>query len=168
MLRVHPLLALALSTLAISVHASPSREPKVSHFVEAIPVSPSIMSIVNTFPVVDVTSAAVRAKFNNGTLNARGPVTGPIPGDFPAYLILFSDFSCTGTAFSIDMSTVPFDTCINAPIFFNSVAILQPTDDGLSFAPTVGVPGCAKFFWVSATNICFNVNENFTYKFVQI
>lgn len=112
-------------------------------------------SIATDFPVVDITSVAPKP---NITVGANGVHTDVAQADFPASLLLFSGFSCSGTVDSINLASVPFDQCFFAPILFNSAAVSQPSNSGLDFAVLVGPDGCASFAQLPAVNTCFNLN----------
>ena len=75
---------------------------------------------------------------------------------FPATLLLCPTASCA-SCFSFDLSTLPVNQCLSTSPF-TSVAISQPSNEGLPFAVLVGPAGCLSFAQIPTVNTCFNVN----------
>ncbi|KAI0741716.1 hypothetical protein C8Q80DRAFT_151361 [Daedaleopsis nitida] len=108
------------------------------------------------FPVHDLASFG---RVTNTTSGAHGGVhVDAAEAIYPATLLLCPAFSCT-SCFAFDLSTIPIDEClVDLSSSFNSVAVAQPSNEGLPYAVTVGTAGCATLVGISVVNECFNVN----------
>ncbi|RPD53656.1 hypothetical protein L227DRAFT_481056, partial [Lentinus tigrinus ALCF2SS1-6] len=114
--------------------------------------------IAAKFPVHELGSASVAAHSNSTLASASGVHSDAADAIFPATLLLCPSFNCA-SCFSFDLSTLPIDQClIDLSSSFESVAISQPSNEGLPFAVLVGPPGCASFAQIPLVNECFNVN----------
>ena len=121
------------------------------------PVSNAV-TIGAHFPVhelrIDSAVDTVQAKVTHPS--ASGLHRDTADSTFPATLLLCPSTNCA-SCFSFDLSTLPVDECLSTSAFF-SVAISQPSNEGLPFGVLVGPPGCASFAQIPVVNECFNVN----------
>ena len=78
-----------------------------------------------------------------------------------ATLLLCEQRAC-GSCLAFDLLSAPHDVCLAPSVprdfRFSSVAISQPSNEGLPFGVLVGPPGCASFAQIPTVNECFNVN----------
>ncbi|RPD64089.1 hypothetical protein L226DRAFT_533400 [Lentinus tigrinus ALCF2SS1-7] len=138
----------------------------LSQLAQATPLSPVAVSVkpageaVNfaaKFPVHDLGSIA--AQPNVTLASSSGVHTDVADATFPATLLLCPSVSCL-SCFSFDLSTIPQNEClIDTSSTFSSVAISQPSNEGLPFEVLVGPTGCLSFAQIPAVNECFNVNN---------
>ncbi|KAI0372655.1 hypothetical protein BV20DRAFT_1111856 [Pilatotrama ljubarskyi] len=126
--------------------------------------------IAAALPVVDIHALTPKA---NATLSAAGPsrihadVFGESPTDFPATLMLCTTDLCI-SCFPLDMSTLPVGMCLSDSFNIKSVAIVQPSDAGLSFGVFVGAPGCLRFIQIPMVNTCFSTDNGTTMSDIAI
>ncbi|KAI0657955.1 hypothetical protein C8Q70DRAFT_934583 [Cubamyces menziesii] len=109
-----------------------------------------------SFPVSDLTFGDVHT---GTTLSQGGIHIDSAQQEFPASLFLCRATGCASCT-SFDLSTAPLNQCLTPnPIFsFVSVAIIQPSNEGLPFETTVGTTGCGQLLQIPTVNECFNVN----------
>ncbi|KAI0351931.1 hypothetical protein OH77DRAFT_844212 [Trametes cingulata] len=122
--------------------------------VYASPLSAETTSVAASFPVLDITSAKAHP---NITLGHGGIHADAAQAEFPATLLLCPTASCI-SCFGFDLSVVPTNECLAAGLSYVSVAINQPSNEGLPFGVFIGPPGCASFLQIPAVNTCYNIN----------
>ncbi|KAI0657962.1 hypothetical protein C8Q70DRAFT_251629 [Cubamyces menziesii] len=106
------------------------------------------------FPVADVKDATV---VEGKTLSTHGVLhTNTAQDFFPATLLLCPTDNCI-SCFPLDLSTFPVSTCLAELFTFQSVAINQPSDEGLPFGVFVGGGGCTEFTQIPVVNTCYNL-----------
>ena len=80
--------------------------------------------------------------------------------EFPASLVICPLQNCLECS-AIDLSALPFNECLVSSELFVSVAIEQPSGEGLPFEVLVGPSTCSDFLQIPAVNECFNIGEVF-------
>lgn len=132
--------AFALALLAHTVHASPAVTVKTD--------------IASKFPVHDLRSAVAHP---NATLSTAGLHPAVAQAEFPAFLLMCPTVSCI-SCIQLDMSTIPHNECLGSGVEAMSVAINQPSNEGLPFGVFVAPDGCTSITQIPAVNTCYNVN----------
>ncbi|KAI8996340.1 hypothetical protein BD414DRAFT_197579 [Trametes punicea] len=134
--------ALALALLGQAVHASPLTRKTTT-------------TIAGSFPVVDLQANHV-TPHSNSTSSRGGLSSDAALQEFPADLLLCSALNCAGCEV-FNLAAIPFDTC-EIEFFYESVAISQPSGEGLPFAVFLTPPNlCATGTQIPEVNTCFNV-----------
>ena len=111
---------------------------------------------VHELRIGDSAIDSVQAKVTHPS--ASGLHSDTADATFPATLLLCPSTNCA-SCFSFDLSTLPVDECLfDSSSSFESVAISQPSNEGLPFAVLVGPTGCASFAQIPTVNECFNIN----------
>ncbi|KAH9888992.1 hypothetical protein C8Q73DRAFT_655076 [Cubamyces lactineus] len=121
----------------------------------ASPLSTETTDIASKFPVVDLGSIQAHP---NVTLSQAGIHVDAAQQEFPATLLLCPTTSCI-SCFGFDLSTLPTNECLAAGFNFESIAINQPSNEGLPFGVFVGPPGCLSFAQIPSVNTCYNANN---------
>ncbi|KAI0372685.1 hypothetical protein BV20DRAFT_39257 [Pilatotrama ljubarskyi] len=122
--------------------------------VDASVLATEATNVAASFPVVDITSAKAHP---NITLGHGGIHADAAQAEFPATLLLCPTTSCI-SCFGFDLSATPTNLCLAAGFSYSSVAINQPSNEGLPFGVFIGPPGCASFLQIPAVNTCYNIN----------
>ncbi|KAI9063874.1 hypothetical protein FKP32DRAFT_1571143 [Trametes sanguinea] len=122
--------------------------------VLASPLTPETTDIAAKFPVVELSSAQAHP---NITLSQGGIHIDAAQAEFPATLLLCTTTSCI-SCFGFDLSAVPTNECIASGINYQSIAISQPSNEGLPFGVFGSPPGCTSFVQIPAVNTCYNVS----------
>ncbi|KAH9945174.1 uncharacterized protein BXZ73DRAFT_96162 [Epithele typhae] len=144
---------LVAAALVAYAHANPIE-------ASASDASASDLAAAASFPKLDFTSslAPLPTSAENGTLPSdsfQGPSTDLGEAIFPATLLICPSLNCAN-CLSYDLLTTPMNTCFRTTPFV-SMAIVQPSNEGLPFGVFVGPPGCHDFLKIPAVNICVNV-----------
>ena len=138
---------------------------QVAHGTPLAPVSaaaqPNLAGVTTaaSFPTQELALPGVAHTSTAGTSPAvafPGIHSDAAQQTFPATLLLCPTANCA-SCFAFDLSTFPLDECF-ATSSFTSVAISQPSNEGLPFAVLVGPAGCLSFAQIPTVNTCFNVN----------
>ena len=145
----------ALIALAQVAHGNP-----LSPIAASAPPTSGAVTTASSFPQHELGAAGAASAATAGTSPASA--FAALNGDtaqqtFPATLLLCPGTGCA-SCFGFDLSTFPFDECFATSFSFESVAISQPSNEGLPFGVLVGPPGCASFAQIPTVNECFNVN----------
>ena len=97
---------------------------------------------------------------NATSLTAR---SSPIPGQWPASIMLCQEFNCGG-CWVYDLSNTEHDTCL-FPAYdgfaYLSVYIDQPNNVGLNFAVLLAQDVCNFSSWIPLVNTCYNLGGPF-------
>lgn len=124
--------------------------------ITATPVAPERSTIAASFPISTLRGFGIRS---NVTLPRKDiPAIIRARQDSPATLLLCPSANC------VSCSVVDLDQseskamCYGTGQELSSVAISQPSNEGLSFAIAVGTPTCTHFEQIPVVNTCFNVN----------
>ena len=146
----------ALTALAVSLVLQDACASPVAPFAPT--VESTHVAVTTNFPHAELNSVA---GVLNLTRSANGVHTDTTQAEFPASLVFFSGTQCTGTASSVDLSTLAHARCFPTPSY-NSLAIVQPSNEGLLFGVFVG-PGtqCASLTQIPSVNTCFNTPSGF-------
>ena len=108
-----------------------------------------------SFPVSNLTFGGA----NSGTtLPQAGLNTNSAQAEFPASLLLCRNTACAGCT-SFNLSAIPQNICFSPdPLFsFLSVAVVQPSNQGLPFGVEVGPANCGEVAAIPRVNECFDV-----------
>ncbi|KAI0666823.1 hypothetical protein C8Q78DRAFT_1057180 [Trametes maxima] len=127
-------------------------------FSRIVPGEPT--DIAASFPIVNIHSAVskpnVTLPYGASRSRLHADVAIP-PGTFPATLLACSTENCI-SCIPFDMSTFPHNTCLAESFNISSVAINQPSDQGLPFGVFVG-SGCTNFIQIPGVNQCFTTEN---------
>lgn len=125
------------------------------HTITATPVTPKTSPIAASFPITTLREFGIHSSI---TLARKDiPAILGARQDSPATLLLCPSANC------VSCSVVDLDQseskamCYGTGKELSSVAISQPSNEGLSFAIAVGTPTCADFEQIPVVNTCFNV-----------
>lgn len=138
---------------------------QIAHGTPLAPVSaavkPDVAGVTTAalFPVHELSPAGARIPDTVGTSPAsafQALHSDVAQQTFPATLLLCPSANCA-SCFGFDLSTLPVNVCLTTSAF-SSVAISQPSNEGLPFGVLVGPPGCLSFAQIPIVNQCFNVN----------
>ncbi|KAH9926270.1 uncharacterized protein BXZ73DRAFT_90946 [Epithele typhae] len=153
--------SIALITVALVAAACANPLPASEASVHPL-ASASGVTTAASFPLHDLASslgplpASALVGTTPAPFFAKSPTADAAEATFPATLLLCPGVNCA-SCFGFDLSTLPVDVCLTTSSF-NSVAISQPSNEGLPFGVLVGPPGCASFAQIPTVNQCFNVN----------
>ncbi|OJT02917.1 hypothetical protein TRAPUB_6587 [Trametes pubescens] len=112
-----------------------------------------VVSIHSVTPVANKTLSSGRSSRIHAALFGQAPPAGT----FPATLLMCTTSDCI-SCFPADLSTFPTNMCLAESFSMQSVAISQPSDEGLPDALFIGQPGCTAFQQIPAVNQCFNLD----------
>ena len=149
-----------ISTFAIVIAALFAQAALASPLADTslLPLSPTTLRARDPLQL-----ALARGGTNASTAARAAPAALAARQEFPAHLLLCTAANCeTGTCGAvggIDLSEFPTDVCFPAAPSFNSVAVVQPSGEGLPFAVLVGPPGCEEFADIPVVNECFNIED---------
>ncbi|KAI0351929.1 hypothetical protein OH77DRAFT_844366 [Trametes cingulata] len=141
--------ALALALFGHAVVASPA----VS---KATPVAFDASALAASFPVSEL-----RVADSHPHLNTTAPQSDfhaiVKRQEFPATLLLCALDGCLSCS-SFNLGSFPEEECFSTSFEFFSVAISQPSNQGLPFVVGVGPSPCSSLLDIPAVNECFNIN----------
>ncbi|KAI0718028.1 hypothetical protein C8T65DRAFT_100063 [Cerioporus squamosus] len=154
----HIMMSFAIAAVALAA---------LSQVVQATPLSPVATSVkpfsegvtvAARFPVHELGSVAAHSNVTV-TLPSGGVHSDVAAAIFPATLLLCPSTNCL-SCFAFDLSTLPENVCLmdNESSFY-SVAINQPSNQGLPFLVVTGPVGCSAFAAIPNVNECFNINN---------
>ncbi|KAI0800287.1 hypothetical protein C8Q74DRAFT_402830 [Fomes fomentarius] len=137
--------ALVAALFSLAVQASPAPAPDT--------VAPGTTTSTNPsdFPVANIGSLSPKP-------DVSGVNTAVALAEFPATLLLFRNLQCSGQVTQVNLSATPANECFVSPSDFNSVAVSQPSNQGLPFGVGVGPSPCQQFAQIPRVNTCFNIN----------
>ncbi|KAL1943026.1 hypothetical protein VTO73DRAFT_4697 [Trametes versicolor] len=137
----HPLFAFSLALVGLTVTATP--------------ISLDASTLAASFPIRQLSASGVRP---NSTLPSSEFRALAARQEFPATLLLCQLVNCQGcTSFPIQGEIE--NTCIAPGFIFDSVAISQPSNEGLTdLLCDVGTTGCASAIALPAVNVCFSLS----------
>ncbi|TFK88019.1 hypothetical protein K466DRAFT_521547, partial [Polyporus arcularius HHB13444] len=108
------------------------------------------------FPVVDLDLGSVAAH-GNVTVGKGGVHADSADSTYPAYIYICPVYNCA-SCYVYDLSEIPHEECLAFTFDFHSIAISQPSSEGLPFAVYSGPAGCGAFAQVPLVNTCYNTN----------
>ncbi|KAL1943033.1 hypothetical protein VTO73DRAFT_4704 [Trametes versicolor] len=137
----------AISQTAYAAIKSALTSAPLTDIGKSLPVA----SIHSVAPVANKTLSSGRTSRIHARFGA------PPAGTFPATLLMCPTSDCI-SCFPADLSTFPTNMCLSESFSMQSVAISQPSDQGLPDGLFVGQPGCTQFQQIPAVNQCFNLD----------
>ncbi|KAI0823347.1 hypothetical protein BC628DRAFT_1420933 [Trametes gibbosa] len=122
----------------------------------ATPASPEPAAIAMSFPIAQLGASSTKS---NTTLPLGGIHMDAAQQTFPATLLLCELENCANCEeLSLQVLAENLGTCFGAAFPYISVAISQPSNEGLPFIVGAAVPGCSSFLAIPTVNVCFNIN----------
>ena len=144
-------LASTTSALLVALAALSRAAPSASNAVQ-----PKAKGVAVNFPVRTLDVSAARAPSTSLT-NAKASRAIIKRQEFPADLLVCAESNC-GLCEEFSLSGLAEDECFFVDFSGISVAISQPSGQGLPFAVEIGEAGCPSLTQVPTVNECFNLN----------